>query len=87
MIDVIIIILQTAESVLFFLVIVHVLLSYVMQPYHWLRQNVDRVVEPMLAPIRRVLPKVAMLDFSPFVLIILVQLTVGFLIRFLQTMR
>ena len=34
----------------------------------------SRMFEPMLAPIRRLLPQTGMLDFSPLVLIILVQL-------------
>jgi YggT family protein len=33
-----------------------------------------RLVYPMLDPIRRIMPQTGMLDFSPLVLIILVQL-------------
>jgi YggT family protein len=55
------------------LVIVSVILSYFMPPYHPVRAAIDRIVEPMLAPIRRVIPSVGMLDFSPLILIILIQ--------------
>lgn len=55
------------------LVIVSVILSYFMPPYHPVRAGIDRIVEPMLAPIRRVIPSVGMLDFSPLILIILIQ--------------
>jgi YggT family protein len=55
------------------LVIVQVVLSYFMSPFHPFRQFIDRLVEPMLAPIRRILPQTGMLDFSPLVLIILLQ--------------
>ncbi len=56
------------------LVLAHVILSYFMSPYHPIRSFVDRLVEPLLAPIRRVVPLVGMFDFSPIILIILVQL-------------
>jgi YggT family protein len=65
---------------IFLLVLVHVILSYFMSPFHPIRQTVDRVVEPMLAPIRQLIPPVGMIDFSPLILIILVQL-VGSLLR------
>lgn len=55
------------------LVLVHVILSYFLSPYHPIRSFVDRLVEPLLAPIRRLVPLVGMLDFSPMILIILVQ--------------
>jgi YggT family protein len=57
-----------------FLIIVYVVLSYFMDPYHPIREWVDRLVKPMLRPIRRVIPTVGMFDFSPLILLILVQL-------------
>ena len=62
------------------LVIVQVALSYFMAPYHPVRQAIDRVVEPLLAPIRRILPQTGMLDFSPLILIILVQIIARLLV-------
>lgn len=56
------------------LVIVQAVLSYFMSPFDPIRQRVDRLVAPLLAPIRRVVPPVGMIDFSPVVLIILLQL-------------
>ena len=56
------------------LVIVSVILSYFMPPYQPVRAAIDRIIEPMLAPIRRVIPLVGMVDFSPLILIILIQL-------------
>jgi len=70
-------------QLLFWLVIIAVLLSYFMDPYHPIRRAVDSVVEPMLAPIRRVVPLVGMLDFSPFILLLLIQLVRNILIRIL----
>lgn len=65
------------------LVLAHVILSYFMSPYHPIRSFVDRMVEPLLAPIRRVVPLVGMFDFSPIILIILVQLISRFIISLL----
>jgi YggT family protein len=55
-------------------IILHVLLSYFLSPYHPLREAIDRIVEPMLAPIRRYVPPVGALDLSPIVLILILQL-------------
>lgn len=55
------------------LVIVKVFISYFMSPYHPVRMWIDRLVEPMLIPIRRIIPMIGMIDISPLILIILVQ--------------
>ena len=68
---------------LIILVIVKVILSYFMDPYHPVRRTIDNLVEPFLAPIRRVVPLIGMFDFSPLILIILVQILASVLIRFL----
>lgn len=65
------------------LVIAHTILSFFVTPWHPAREFTGRLVEPMLSPIRRILPPVGMLDFSPFVLIILLQVVGTILIRFL----
>jgi YggT family protein len=62
-------------TVLTILVFVWVVVSWVAPPYHPLREALDRVVEPLLAPIRRLLPMTGPVDFSPMVLIILIELT------------
>ena len=43
-------------------------------PAHPLRATLDRLTEPVLGPIRRVLPPVGGLDLSPLVLLIALQL-------------
>ena len=42
-----------------------------------------QVTEPLLAPLRRVVPRVGMLDLTPLVAIVLLQLIGSLLIRFL----
>lgn len=55
------------------LLIAYVVLSYFMDPYHPVRRTVNQLVDPILDPIRRLLPQTGMLDFSPVVALILVQ--------------
>ncbi len=43
-------------------------------PTNMLVNIVYRVTEPILAPLRRIIPRVGLLDFSPLVAIILLQL-------------
>lgn len=75
------------SQVLTFIVLAHVILSYFMDPYNPIRAFIDRLVEPLLAPIHRVVPQVGMMDFSPVILIILVQLISGFLVNLLLSLR
>jgi YggT family protein len=70
-------------NLLTILVIVDVVLTWVLSPYHPLRETLDRIVEPMLMPIRRVLPYMGGLDFSPFILLLIIQLLGRLLISLL----
>lgn len=74
-------------EVLTLLVILHVVLSWVMSPYHPVRQTLERFVDPLLAPIRRVLPPAGMFDFSPIVFIIIVQVLASILTRLLVILQ
>jgi YggT family protein len=86
-IDTLITLINVLQQILVLLVIISVILSYFMDPYHPVRRGVDRIVEPLLIPIRRIVPLVGMLDFSPLVLIILIQVISGLLVRFLFSLR
>jgi YggT family protein len=55
------------------LLIAYVVLSYFMDPFHPVRATINRIVEPVLNPIRRILPQTGMVDFSPLVAIIAIQ--------------
>jgi YggT family protein len=60
-------------------IIIEVVLSYFMSPFHPIRQFISRLVEPALTPIRRILSGVSAsalggIDFSSLVLIIVLQL-------------
>jgi YggT family protein len=72
-----------ATLALTLLLIAYVVLSYFMDPYHPVRMTINRFVEPILNPIRRLLPQTGMVDFSPLVAIILLQLIEFILTRLL----
>ena len=61
------------SQLLILLVFITSILSFFMSPYHPVREALDRLVNPMLAPIRRLVPTMGMMDFSPLILIILIQ--------------
>jgi YggT family protein len=61
-------------NVLTVVVFIWVVLSWIMPPYNPLREMLDRIVEPLLAPIRRILPMTGPVDFSPMVLMIVIIL-------------
>lgn len=80
-------IVDVVSQLLVLLVIISAILSFFMDPYHPVRRGVDNIVQPMLEPIRRVVPLVGMFDFSPLILIILIQLLSNLIIAFLSTLR
>lgn len=63
------------------LVFADIIIGYFLNPFHPLRRTLDGIVEPMLAPIRKVLPTIGMFDFSPLVLIILIEVIESLLVR------
>jgi len=74
MIDIIIGLINFLAQALILLIIVSAALSFFMSPYHPVRRGIDQIVGPLLAPIRRIVPLVGMIDFSPLILIILVEI-------------
>lgn len=66
------------------LVILYVVFSYFVSPDQPVRRVIDRIVEPMLAPIRRIVAPVSGLDFSPVILILLLQITGSLLANLLR---
>ena len=65
-------IVQLVFNIFSLLLLARVLISWINpNPYSPVVQFLHRVTEPVLAPIRRVLPQTGMMDFSPMVAIIL----------------
>lgn len=67
-------ILNIIERALLLLILMKVILSYFMDPFHPFRRTVDQIVDPLLDPIRRILPSFGGIDFSPIVLMILIEI-------------
>ena len=61
------------EQTLLVLILLNVVLSYFMDPFHPFRQSVDRLIEPLLRPIRQIVPSFGRFDFSPIILMIIVE--------------
>ena len=66
------------------LMLAYAILSWVAKPWNQVRLFVERISEPLLAPVRRVVPLVGTVDISPLVLILLVQLLSGILIKIIS---
>lgn len=75
MINTVISFIHILGTVLVIAIIVRALMSWIMpQDSSGLTRVLLDITEPILAPIRRVLPPVAGIDFSPILAMILVQL-------------
>ncbi len=74
-------------QLLILLVFIASILSFFMSPYHPVREALDRLVNPMLAPIRHLVPMVGMIDFSPLILIILIQIIAGAVVKILLSLN
>lgn len=58
-----------------FAILARVFLSWMnISPYHPVVRALDKVTEPILAPLRRVVPPIGMVDITPIVALLLVQL-------------
>jgi YggT family protein len=63
-------------------ILVRVILSWFPpRPNNMLANILYQVTEPMLAPLRRIIPRMGMLDFTPLVAVILLQVIAALLSR------
>ncbi|MBI1793823.1 MAG: YggT family protein [Chloroflexi bacterium] len=76
-------VISAIANVFSILVFLSIVLSWFMLPDHPVREAIDRIVEPFLNPIRRIVPAMGMFDFSPMILLILIQFISQFLINIL----
>ena len=86
-IDLLIRLINFAAAVMFLLVILNSVLSFFMDFYHPVRQTIERIVGPLLMPIRRVVPLIGMFDFSPMILIFIIWILQSAIIGVLSTLR
>jgi YggT family protein len=86
MYNIIALLINWIANLIIFLVIIDSILSYFLNPYQPVRNALDRIVNPMLVPIRRIMPLVGMFDLSPLILIILVEIISSVLITILHAL-
>ena len=75
------VIIQTVAQVLSVIVVIHSLLSFILPYDHPIQVALGKVVNPLLLPIRRILPPLGGLDFSPMALILAIYLVEQLLTR------
>ena len=66
-------------EVLTFAIFIRVILSWFLTEPNTLTLILDKITEPILAPLRRIIPRVGMFDFTPMIAIILLQLIANLL--------
>jgi YggT family protein len=86
-IDLLIRVLNFLTALLVLLVILNSVLSFFVDFYHPVRQGIERIVGPLLNPIRRVVPLIGMFDISPLVLILIIYAVEGAIVNLLNTLR
>jgi YggT family protein len=86
MVNIIAILISTLANLIVLLVIVDSILSFFLSPYHPVRNVLDRLLNPILAPIRKFIPLIGIFDLSPLVLIILVEILSSAIISVLHVL-
>jgi YggT family protein len=61
-------------NILNLVILIDIVVSFFLSPYHPIRNALDSIVNPLLFPIRKILPQTGMFDFSPIILILILQL-------------
>ena len=84
---------DTVFQIFSFLILVQVIGSWVLAARvnlpHWvydILRAIDTITAPVLAPIRRLIPNLGGLDFSPIIALILLDLIRGVIVRALMGM-
>jgi len=77
---------KTIVSVLTFLVIINTLLGYFLDPYHPIRRTIGIIVDPLLNPVRKFGSSLGGMDFSPMILIFLIQIIGAVLVAVLRSL-
>ncbi|MBU0701672.1 YggT family protein [bacterium] len=71
-------------KMVYFILVVRMLLSWVNpDPYNQIVQAIYRITEPILAPFRRIIPPMGMIDISPIVVFLLLSFIEKFVVGIL----
>lgn len=83
--NLIITVISAAVNVFSVFIIIYSVLSFVLSPSSEIRIALAQVVEPLLTPIRKVVPAIGGLDFSPLILMILIQVVGSLLVAIVRS--
>ncbi len=72
--EVVILSINIIINVIWWVILLEIIFSFILDPFHPIRQALGNITRPLLDPIRRVMPPTGFLDFSPMVLLILLYL-------------
>ena len=87
MVNFLITLISVIANLFILLVILNSVLSFFMDYYHPVRQAIERIVGPLLNPIRRIVPLIGMLDLSPMILIFLIYILQTAIVNVLLPLR
>ncbi len=65
-------IITTIANILSLVIIVNAILSWFLPPLHPIRETLDRILQPIYTPIRKIIPPLGMMDITPIVLLLLI---------------
>lgn len=75
-------ILELGLTLLFWAILIRAILSWVNpHPSHPVVRFLDRVTEPILRPLRRIIPPIGGLDLSPLVALFLIEIVKNLLVQ------
>ncbi len=63
----------------------NMIVSFVLNPWHPLRQFISQLADPILKPFRRFIPPTGMLDFTPMIALIVVQFAGQILVMLIRS--
>lgn len=85
-VEFLVLLIRVVAQTFIWIVIANSLLSFFLSPYHPVREALERVVGPLLNPIRNLMPSSGGLDFSPLVLILALDVLSRILIALLLSL-
>lgn len=77
----VIIVINTLIQVLSAVIVIDALLSFVLAMDHPIRSALGKILNPIYAPFRRFLPPMGGFDFTPLIVLLLLQLVSRFINR------
>jgi len=68
-------------------ILIRVLLSWFrLDPYHPFVQIIHQITEPILGPLRRIVPSIGMIDITPVIALIILQIVQGMLVSVIRSL-